>query len=92
MRKLLITLVATYPLLATSAPLDWSLQMEHFDKIYKQPQSCITGETSEMECSNFRGRALKRFQNEWATNAYWKNGKILDNPAANKRVNSEVFN
>lgn len=63
--------------------------MEHFDKVYKQPQGCIAGSISEMECSNFRSRALKRFQNEWSADSYWKNGMVINNPSANKRVNSE---
>jgi hypothetical protein len=74
----------------SAAPIDWGVQRDHFEKIYKPHPQCSKGGMTEMDCSNFRARALKRFQKEWEANAYWSNGQIVDNAAANKRVNSEL--
>ncbi|WP_312173225.1 hypothetical protein, partial [Stutzerimonas kunmingensis] len=47
-------------------------------------------ETRGDSCSNFRARAMKRFGVEWRNGAYWDGEKIIDNPEATMRVNSEI--
>ena len=77
---------------ASAAPLDWDVQVNVFDRVYKPHPGCTASPptVSEMECNNYRARALKRFQTEWVADAYWKGGKVVSNPAADKRVNSEL--
>ncbi|ENO77625.1 hypothetical protein C664_10612 [Thauera sp. 63] len=74
---------------AISAPVTWDTQMTVFNRVFKPHPKCLQGSMSEMECSNFRARALKRFQMEWSANAYWQNGRVIANETADRRVNSE---
>ena len=77
--------------LTFAAPIHWDVQLEVFERVYRPHPKCSSphSEMSEMECNNFRARALKRFQKEWAADAYWKDGRIIENPSADKRVNAE---
>lgn len=89
--KIKLLALGTFTLHATmtaAAPINWEIQMEQFEKVYKSPPQCAKG-SSEMECNNHRARALKRFQKEWQANAYWRNGQVVGNAEADKRVNSE---
>jgi hypothetical protein len=90
MLKLLVVSSLIYASGAFAAPVTWDTQMAVFNRIYKPHPKCAQGAMSGMECSNFRSRALKRFQKEWAANAYWQNGKVIGNKAADRRVNSEL--
>ena len=76
---------------ADAAPIGWRLQMDVFDSIFQPHPSCKSGKMSEMECSNFKARALKRFQIEWTSNAYWKDGAVVKNVEADRRVNVELL-
>jgi hypothetical protein len=77
---------------ACAAPINWEIQMDAFERVFKPHPQCLAkgAAMSEMECTNFRARALKRFQKEWEANAYWKNGAFAPNPDADRRVNSEL--
>jgi dsRNA-specific ribonuclease len=88
-------LISALPLLIITinidaAPLNWTIQSQTFERVYKPHPKCSTGEMTEMECANFRSRALKRFQKEWASNAYWRDGQEVENAKADHRVNSEL--
>lgn len=80
------------PSFLTAAPIDWSISIEKFNEIYITPASCNSHQMkwSQMECSNFRARALKRFQKEWSENSYWDGTKVIDNKAADLRTNKEL--
>ena len=90
----LVTATSLYALCAigAAAPINWDIQLEAFERVYKPHPACTATPPSmgEMECNNFRARALKRFQAEWEGNAYWRNGAFTPNPRADKRVNSEL--
>jgi hypothetical protein len=88
LQQLALGFVTLHATLSVAAPINWEIQMEHFDKVYKSPPQCAQG-TSDMECNNHRARALKRFQKEWEANAYWRDGRVVSNLEADKRVNSE---
>lgn len=77
---------------ASAAPIDWVVQVKVFDLVCKPHAGCTASPrtVSEMDCNNYRARALKRFQTEWVADACWKGGKVVPNPAADKRVNSEL--
>lgn len=45
---------------------------------------------TQMECSNFRARAMKRFQNEWANGSYWNGSQVIADYEADARVNREL--
>ena len=77
---------------AIGASRDWSVIVGAFDRIYQPPPECAGSnpQPSEVACSNFRARALKRFQHEWDANAFWRDGRFVENEAASRRVNSEL--
>lgn len=77
---------------AIGASRDWSVIVDAFDRVYKPHPECAGNNPglSEMACSNFRSRALKRFQHEWDANAFWRDGRFVENEAASRRVNSEL--
>jgi hypothetical protein len=74
------------------APYDYSISKAKFDSIFIQHPKCEPQrmEWSQLDCSNFKARASKRFSKEWAAHSYWNGYRVIDNPNANKRVNSEV--
>jgi len=76
----------------SAAPVLWDVQLDAFERVFKSHPQCVgrTPTKSEMECSNFRARALKRFQLEWVADSYWRDGRLSTNPDADKRVNSEL--
>lgn len=80
------------PSFLMAAPIDWSISIEKFNNIYINPKSCTARQMkwSQMECSNFRARALKRFQQEWSKNSYRDGKRVIDNKAADIRVNREL--
>jgi hypothetical protein len=92
MRQLLFTLLLTCSLPSMAAPLDWSVVLDGFERVFKPYPNCTRGAggLSEMECSNFRARALKRFLHEWEANSFWREGRSVENEAASRRVNSEL--
>lgn len=73
-------------------PLNWNVQVSKFNEIFIQYPACDPDNMkwSQMECSNFRARAMKRFGKEWNKNAYWDGKKIIDNKKSTKIVNSEL--
>ena len=75
-----------------AAPMLWDIQLDAFGRVFKPHLQCSgsTPTMSEIECSNFKARALKRFQLEWVADSYWRNGKFIPNPVADRRVNSEL--
>lgn len=73
-------------------PLNWNVQLEKFKGIFIQHPACDQNNMKwpQMECSNFRARAMKRFQEEWSKNSYWDGNRIVNNTAADARVNLEL--
>lgn len=73
-------------------PIDWNTHVRKFNSVFVQHSSCNPNDMkwTQMECSNFRARAMKRFGVEWRNGAYWDGEKIIDNPEATMRVNSEI--
>jgi len=73
-------------------PLNYDLQVKLFKKIFIQHPNCTPNNMkwTQMDCSNFKARAMKRFMNEWNKNAYWNGKEITNNTKANKIVNSEL--
>lgn len=73
-------------------PLNWNVQLAKFNEIFIRHPACNPDNMKwpQMECSNFRARAMKRFQAEWSKNSYWNGNQIINNKAADARVNSEI--
>jgi hypothetical protein len=73
-------------------PLNWNVQLATFNRIFIQHPACNQKDMKwpQMECSNFRARAMKRFQEEWSKNSYWDGSRIVSNKAADARVNAEL--
>ncbi|WP_157831678.1 hypothetical protein [Pseudomonas sp. YY-1] len=73
-------------------PVDWSFQVQIFNSIFIQHPACNPNAMSwsQMECSNFRARAMKRFSVEWSNGAFWDGSKVIANVRASRRVNSEL--
>lgn len=92
MRHLLLVfcLVASNP--AVAAPRDWGVIVRAFEMVFTPHPGCVGSKPSlsDMDCSNFRGRALKRFQHEWEANSFWSEGRLVENERARRRVNSEL--
>lgn len=74
------------------APYDYRMSKAKFDSIFIQHPKCAPErmEWSQMECSNFKARASKRFSEEWGAHSYWDGYCVIDNPDADKRVNAEL--
>lgn len=74
------------------APYDYRISNAKFDSIFIQHPKCAPErmEWSQMECSNFKARASKRFSKEWGARSYWDGYRVIDNPDADKRVNAEL--
>lgn len=74
------------------APYDYRISKAKFDSIFIQHPKCAPErmEWSQMECSNFKARASKRFSKEWGARSYWDGYRLIDNPDADKRVNAEL--
>lgn len=72
-------------------PFDWGTQIRKFNSIFIQHPACNPQDMrwTQMDCSNFRARAMKRFQAEWANRSYWNGSEVKVNDAANARVNKE---
>ena len=92
--------VFVFVLLASSAafaieppPYDYRIIKAKFDSIFIQHTKCAPErmEWSQMECSNFKARASKRFSKEWGARSYWDGYNVIDNPDADKRVNAELM-
>jgi len=76
------------PVMHSKPPVDWSVQMGVFEKIYRLPDECKVYETTpSMDCSNHRARAVKRFQSRWSDGDFWRNGKVFLNQQAAVYVN-----
>lgn len=73
-------------------PLNWNVQLAKFNGTFIQHPACNPDNMKwpQMECSNFRARAMKRFQKEWSKNSYWNGSQIVNNKAADARVNAEL--
>lgn len=74
------------------APYDYKISKAKFDSIFIQHPQCVPErmEWSQLECSNFKARASKRFSKEWGAHSYWDGYRVIDNPDADKRVNAEL--
>ncbi|MFY1021371.1 hypothetical protein [Ectopseudomonas khazarica] len=74
-------------------PVDWATHIRTFNSIFIQHPSCNPHDLkwTQMECSNFRARAMKRFGLEWESGSYWDGQKIIDNREASRKVNSELY-
>lgn len=74
------------------APYDYRISKAKFDSIFIQHPKCAPErmEWAQMECSNFKARASKRFSKEWGAHSYWDGYCVIDNPDADKRVNAEL--
>lgn len=73
-------------------PVDWTTYIRTFNSVFIQHPSCNPHDMkwTQMECSNFRARAMKRFGGEWNKNSYWNGYRIIKNKGADERVNSEL--
>jgi hypothetical protein len=73
-------------------PINWEVQVAVFNSIYIKHPACNPQKMAwtQMQCSNFRARAMKRFQKEWRENSYWDGKKIITNKSADNRVNAEL--
>ncbi|WP_160019595.1 hypothetical protein [Pseudomonas sp. 8O] len=73
-------------------PVDWGTYIRTFNSIFIQHPSCNPHDMkwTQMECSNFRARAMKRFGEEWNKNSYWDGSEIKNNKDADVRVNLEL--
>lgn len=73
-------------------PLNWSVHVEKFNGVFIRHPACDPHNMiwTQMECSNFRARAMKRFGEEWSKNSYWNGSQIINNKAADARVNAEL--
>ncbi|CAE6899453.1 conserved protein of unknown function [Ectopseudomonas oleovorans] len=73
-------------------PVDWGTYIRTFNSIFIQHPSCNPHDMkwTQMECSNFRARAMKRFGEEWNKNSYWDGSEIKNNKDADVIVNLEL--
>jgi len=73
-------------------PVDWGTYIRTFNSVFIQHPSCNPHDMkwTQMECSNFRARALKRFGVEWDKHAYWDGISLIENQEATERINSEL--
>lgn len=92
MRLFLASVLLGSALACAAAPRHWDVMMNAFDRVFQHHPKCLAvpAQLSDMECSNFRARALKRFQVEWQANSFWQNGQFVRNEAAARRVNAEL--
>lgn len=74
-------------------PLSYEISLATFNRVFIPHPSCAPSDMkwTQMDCSNFRARAMKRFHTEWGKGAYWKEGKPIENAHANRIVNSEIY-
>lgn len=90
---LVLLLLASAPAAAIQpAPYDYSIIHAKFESVFIQAFECEPNRMawSQMECSNFKARASKRFSKEWAARSYWDGKNVIGNPDADRRVNSEI--
>ncbi|AYF90138.1 hypothetical protein D6Z43_24490 [Pseudomonas sp. DY-1] len=75
-------------------PVDYSVSLMKFNSIFIHHPACNPHEMkwTQLDCSNFRARAMKRFHIEWGKNSYWNGYKVMENEAADKIVNMELNN
>lgn len=88
-----LLLLASVPAVAIQpAPYDYGIIHTKFESVFIQAPECEPNRTewSQMECSNFKARASKRFSKEWAARSYWDGKNVIGNPDADRRVNSEI--
>lgn len=73
-------------------PVNWNVRLEKFNGIFIRHPACApkSMKWTQMECSNFRARAMKRFGEEWSKNSYWNGSQIINNKAADARINAEL--
>lgn len=73
-------------------PLNWNVRLAKFNGVFLRHPACDPDSMkwTQMECSNFRARAMKRFGEEWSKNSYWDGSRIVNNKAADARVNAEL--
>lgn len=92
MRLLIASFMYCSAFVCAAAPWNWDVSMNAFERVFAHHPKCLAvpAQLSEMECSNFRARALKRFQVEWQANSFWQNGQFVQNEAAARRVNAEL--
>lgn len=76
------------------APINWEVKLAKFNSVYVRHPSCNPNnmQWTQMDCSNFRARAMKRFQKEWAKNSYWNGHQVVENKSADIIINSELSN
>jgi hypothetical protein len=88
-----------FAFLASSAALaiepttyDYRIHEAKFDSIFIPHPKCAPAhmEWSQMDCSNFKARASKRFSAEWVAHSYWDGYHVINNADADKRVNAEL--
>jgi len=94
MKNLLaVLLIYSSAFAADPAPYDYQIHKAKFESIFIQHPKCAPErmEWSQMECSNFKARASKRFSKEWGAHSYWDGHRVIDNPEADQRVNAEIW-
>lgn len=90
---LILLLLASAPAVAIPlAPYNYSIIHTKFESVFIQAPECEPNRMAwtQMECSNFKARASKRFTQEWAARSYWDGKNVIGNPDADRRVNSEI--
>lgn len=73
-------------------PINYDVHLKLFNSIFIRHPKCNPQKMvwTQVECSNFRARAMKRFGQEWMSNSYWDGSNVVKNQEADKRVNSEI--
>ncbi|MDT4828911.1 hypothetical protein FQZ97_623160 [compost metagenome] len=87
------TITTVRPDTPRQAPVDWSVTVNKFNSVFIKHSACDPDDMkwTQMDCSNFRARAMKRFQIEWSKNSYWNGYQIIENALADRVVNSEIL-
>ncbi|WP_146259887.1 hypothetical protein [Pseudomonas sp. URMO17WK12:I2] len=74
-------------------PINYDTHLKLFNSIFIRHPACDPQAMiwTQMECSNFKTRAMKRFSQEWINDSYWDGREIIKNNAANLRINAELY-
>ncbi len=81
------------PAIPQQAPIDYSISLKKFNSVFIQHPACNPYDMkwTQMDCSNFRARAMKRFQAEWSKSSYWNGFKVIENKKADQKTNKELL-
>ncbi|MCY1272885.1 hypothetical protein D9M68_732890 [compost metagenome] len=73
-------------------PVAYEISLKKFNRIFIQHPACNPYDMkwTQMDCSNFRARAMKRFHEEWRKGSYWNGYRVIENKEADKEVNIEI--